>query len=82
VETFLPLIEKYAGDERNCVKKAVNWALRNIGKRNAFLRGEVLRVTDTLARSDWRAARWIASDTSRDLGSPAAMRRLERTKDR
>ena len=69
-ESFLPFlaaIEREAGDDRNFVKKAVNWALRSIGKRNERLRGEAVAVARRLAASDSRAARWVANDALREL---------------
>src|SRR6266849_10042015 len=56
---FLRLIEREAHDERNFVKKAVNWALRNIGKRSARLNRETIRSAERIRRQDSRAARWI-----------------------
>jgi len=67
---FLPLlglVEMHAGDERNFVKKAVNWALRQIGKRNAGLRAEALAVARRILTQDSKAARWIARDALREL---------------
>jgi 3-methyladenine DNA glycosylase AlkD len=65
--SFLPLIEKHSSDERNFVKKAVNWALRQIGKRNLVLRNEALKIAVKLKKSDSRSARWIGSDAYREL---------------
>jgi len=66
-EAFFPLIRDAATDERNMVKKAVNWALRQIGKRNARLRAEAIGVAGEIRAIDSRAARWIASDALREL---------------
>ena len=66
-EAFLPLIEEAASDERNFVKKAVNWALRQIGKRNERLRSKAIRSAERIRRQDSRAARWIAADALREL---------------
>jgi len=74
---FLPLIKHAAVDERNMVKKGVNWALRQIGKRNAPLNRAALAVADEIYRLDSRAARWIASDARRELASPAVQQRLK-----
>ena len=63
----LPLIEAGATDERNFVKKAVNWALRQIGKRNARLNAEAIRCAERLRAMDSRAARWVAADALREL---------------
>lgn len=63
----LPLIAGAAGDDRNFVKKAVNWALRQIGKRNARLRASAIAAAKRIARQDSRSARWIAADVLREL---------------
>lgn len=63
----LPLIEAAAGDERNFVKKAVNWALRQIGKRSAALREPALAVAEQLCQREEKSARWIGSDARREL---------------
>lgn len=73
---YLPLIEREATDERNFVKKAVNWALRQIGKRSPQLNSEAVRVADRLRSSESRAARWVGSDAYRELTSPAVRQRL------
>ena len=64
---LLPLIREGATDERNFVRKAVNWALRQIGKRNARLRGAAVAAAREIATLDSRAARWIAADALREL---------------
>ncbi len=66
-EAFLPLIEEMAGDDRNFVKKAVNWALRQIGKRSPRLRTKAVAAAVRIRRQDSRPARWIASDALREL---------------
>ena len=66
---FLTIIEREATDERNFVRKAVNWALRGIGKRNASLRRAAMTTAKQIGRIDSRAARWIASDAMRELRS-------------
>lgn len=63
----LPLIEAAADDDRNFVKKAVNWALRQIGKRSAALREPALTVADRLCSHRDKAARWIGTDARREL---------------
>lgn len=63
----LPLIEAAAGDDRNFVKKAVNWALRQIGKRSAGLREPALTVAQRLCERGERSARWIGADARREL---------------
>lgn len=64
---FFPLIEKYADDQRNFVKKAVNWALRQIGKRNQTLCKRAITVSERLKQSKSKSARWIGSDAYREL---------------
>jgi 3-methyladenine DNA glycosylase AlkD len=64
---FLPLIEAQADDDRNFVKKAVNWALRQIGKRNAALNAAALKTANKIAKRDSKSARWIARDAIREL---------------
>jgi 3-methyladenine DNA glycosylase AlkD len=63
----LPLIEAAASDERNFVKKAVNWALRQIGKRSAALREPALTVAQRLCERSEKSAHWIGSDARREL---------------
>jgi 3-methyladenine DNA glycosylase AlkD len=68
-QRFFPLIKFSATDSRNYVKKAVNWALRQIGKRNSFLHREALRTAAEIAKMDSASARWIAADAIRELKS-------------
>lgn len=78
-ESFLPyleLIEAHADDERNFVKKAVNWALRTIGKRSSALHGPALAVAERLAASDNKAERWIGRDAAKELISEKVRERL------
>jgi 3-methyladenine DNA glycosylase AlkD len=65
---LLGLVAAHADDERNFVKKAVNWALRQIGKRNDGLRGEAVETARRLLEKDSKAARWVARDALRELG--------------
>lgn len=64
---FLPLIRKAANDERNFVRKAVNWALRQIGKRNPRLCRAAILEAEVIGGLPSRSARWIASDALREL---------------
>ena len=64
---FLPIIMRESGDERNFVRKAVNWALRNIGKRNASLCAQALKTAREIKKFKSRSAQWIASDAIREL---------------
>lgn len=64
---FLPVIAREATDERNFVRKAVNWALRQIGKRNPRLRRAAIAAARRIRKLDSRSARWIAADALREL---------------
>jgi 3-methyladenine DNA glycosylase AlkD len=64
---FFPLLEREACDERNFVKKAVNWALRQIGKRSKFLFDEAIKVAERIGQQDSKSAKWIASDALREF---------------
>lgn len=74
---FLPLIKAQSKDERNFVKKAVNWALRQIGKRNRRLNRAALKCAREIHALGDRSARWIASDAVRELESPQVRKRLK-----
>jgi 3-methyladenine DNA glycosylase AlkD len=73
---FLTLVEREAGDDRPYVKKAVNWALRQIGKRNGDLHRAAVEVGERLRDSGSRAARWVASDALRELSDPKIVARI------
>jgi len=75
---FLQVIKQGATDERNFVKKAVNWALRNIGKRNAALNKAAIKTAQELQRIDSKAARWIAADAIRELEGVGVQKRLRK----
>jgi 3-methyladenine DNA glycosylase AlkD len=75
---YLKVIEREAWDERNFVRKAVNWALRNIGKRNLALNRAAIARAKRIATQNSRAARWIAADALRELKSTAVQTRLRR----
>jgi 3-methyladenine DNA glycosylase AlkD len=75
---FLRVIEREAHDERNFVRKAVNWALRNIGKKNIPLNREAIRAAERIRSQNTRSARWIAADALRELKSTAVETRLRR----
>ena len=76
----LPILLREAHDDRNFVRKAVNWALRNIGKRNLNLNRASIQTAERMKRMDSRAARWIAADALRELRSVAVQTRLRRKK--
>ena len=73
---LLPAIRGGATDERNFVKKAVNWALRQIGKRNRALNRAAIEAAREMRKTDSRSARWIAADALRELEGEAVQRRL------
>jgi 3-methyladenine DNA glycosylase AlkD len=66
-ERFLELVERGADDDRNFLRKAVNWALRQIGKRNDRLRQKAVRTAERIHAQGTRSARWIATDALREL---------------
>lgn len=73
---FFPAILDAATDERNYVKKAVNWALRQIGKRSPELNVEAIQLAQEIKGIDSKSARWIASDALRELTSEKIQHRL------
>ncbi len=75
---YLPVIERYAFDERNFVRKAVNWALRNIGKRSRALNKAAVACARRIAGQDSRAARWVAADAIRELTNPKVVARIKK----
>ena len=77
IASFFPIIEREAWDERNFVKKAVNWALRQIGKRNLHLNALAIESAERIKSQDTKAARWIAADALRELKSDKIQERLK-----
>lgn len=77
-ERFLPLIRKGAKDDRNFVKKAVNWALRQIGKRSMGLNKKAIKASEEILKAGSKTARWIANDALRELKSDVVQERLRR----
>jgi 3-methyladenine DNA glycosylase AlkD len=73
---WLRLIKDASSDERNFVKKAVNWALRQIGKRNPRLNKAAVKTAKEIQKLDSTSARWIAADALRELMSDAVQTRL------
>ncbi len=73
---FLPIIHERSTDDRNFVKKAVNWALRNIGKRNRALNSAAIEMAEQIRADGSRAGRWIAADALRELRGEAVQARL------
>ena len=74
---FLPLIERHARDGRNFVKKAVNWALRNIGKRSRACPGPAMETARALAQSEDRTCRWVGRDALRELTAEKTLARIK-----
>ena len=77
-EQFLPVIKREAADERNFVKKAVNWALRQIGKRNLALNKKAIKAAVEIEKIDSKVARWIAKNALRELRSDKVQQRLKK----
>lgn len=75
-EKFFPIIAREAHDDRNYVKKAVNWALRQIGKRSLTLNREAIGAARDISRQESASAKWIASDALRELESEKVQARL------
>ena len=73
---YLPLVEAHSTDERNFVKKAVNWALRTIGKRSQTTYGPALAMAERLSASDDKTARWVGKGAVRELKDPKTLARL------
>jgi len=73
---FLPIIKREAADEKNYVKKAVNWALRQIGKRNSTLNKKAMETAKEIQKLGSKSARWIASDAVRELTSKSVQDKL------
>lgn len=74
---LLPIVKRESADERNYVKKAVNWALRQIGKRNLALNNKAIETAKQIQRTNSKSAKWIASDALRELTTEAVQRRLK-----
>jgi 3-methyladenine DNA glycosylase AlkD len=75
-ELFFPFIIKGSADDRNFVKKAVNWSLRQIGKKNLELNKKAIEAARQIQAMDSKGARWIAADALRELQSPAVQKKL------
>ncbi len=74
---FLPVIKRESDDDRNFVKKAVNWALRQIGKRNLALNRLAIQTAREIQKTESRSAKWIASDALRELSDQKVLERLK-----
>ncbi len=73
---FLPVIARESTDPRNFVKKAVNWALRQIGKRNRRLNRKAVRTAKEISGIDSRSARWVAADALKELTAESTQARI------
>jgi len=76
---LLPVMVRESTDERNFVKKAVNWALRQTGKRNAVLNSLAVRAAREMQKKDSPSAKWIASDALKELTSEKVKKKLSLT---
>ncbi len=76
---FLPMIEKGAHDQRNFVKKGVNWALRGIGRRNRALHAAAMKAAKRLALSKEASCRWVGKDALRELSGPVVRAKLAKS---
>ncbi|MFA6468401.1 MAG: DNA alkylation repair protein [Bacteroidota bacterium] len=79
-EKFFPLLRLYASDERNFVKKAVNWSLRQVGKRNLRLHKKSIALAKEILNIPSPSARWIANDTLKELQNPKTIAMIKRRK--
>ena len=75
---FLPLVEYHSRDLRPSIKKAVNWALRQIGKRNEELRMQAIEVARRITASPVAAQRWTGRDALRELSDPKVIARVQK----
>ena len=77
MEKFFPVIKKESGDGRNFVRKAINWALRQLGKRSGYLNKKALQTAEEILKIPSASARWIARDAIRELTSAKIAARLK-----
>ena len=76
IAEFLPVLERHSNDDRNFVKKAINWSLRQIGKRSQYLNRLAIETAQRIKQQNTKPARWIAADALRELGGDAVQTRL------
>jgi len=79
---FFKIIEREAWDERNFVRKAVNWALRQIGKRNEFLRLKAIETAEAIKCQGTKSAKWIATDAIRELTDEKVIYRVNKQRNK
>ena len=77
-EQFFPIIKRESTDDRNYVKKAVNWALRHIGKKNIYLNKKAIIIAEEIHKINSKSAKWIAKDALRELKSEKVQKRLNK----
>lgn len=75
---FLPMMEMHSDDDRNFIRKAVNWALRQVGKRSLYLNKLAIESAERIRMQNTKPARWIAADALRELTSEKVIDRLKR----
>jgi 3-methyladenine DNA glycosylase AlkD len=80
IAEFLPILEKKSDDERNFIKKAVNWSLRQIGKRSFYLNKLAIESAEKIKAQNTKSARWIAADALRELQNEKTHERLQKKK--
>jgi len=78
ISLFFPLIIKNSTDDRKYVKKSVNWALRNIGKRNLVLNKKAIKLSKEILKIESKTAKWIARDAIKELTSAKIQNRLKK----
>ncbi len=77
-EQFFSIIKRESTDDRNYVKKAVNWALRHIGKKNIYLNKKAIIIAEEIHEINSKSAKWIAKDALRELKSEKVQKRLNK----
>jgi len=75
--SFFPIIKRESTDERNFVKKAVNWAIRQIGKRNLALNNEAIKLANDIKQLDSKSAQWIANNALHELSNEKIINRIK-----
>jgi 3-methyladenine DNA glycosylase AlkD len=78
IAQFLPILDKHSDDERNFIKKAVNWSLRQIDKRNLNLHKLAVETAEKIKLRNTKSARWIAADALRELKSEKTLERIKK----
>lgn len=76
IADLLPILEEQAGDDRNFIKKAVNWSLRQVGKRSMGLHELAVKTAERIKAQNTKSARWIAADALRELTAAKTLERL------